>query len=209
MREPEHPSFLTTRSICQRGHKTLYPFLTRKDIKQGLRKACFVLFFLSVTHSIIPARAALAQDQTSSLRNTLIQSVSGIYLTHIPGAFTISAIASKKGLLYRGEISDPTGYVHILSLQGPGKERVIKQKGKARISFVLSPFQKDQVDGFTFETKTDCFTLVVWQSPPKKLPIIHLNGYTPKITKTPLIFCGHNHSVRLEWQGRLPPAKGS
>jgi len=168
-----------------------------------------MIIFLSSICSITPVPTIWAQDQPSSLRSVLIQSVSGIYLTHIPGAFTISVIASQKGLLYRGEISDPTGYVHILSHQGPGNERVSKQKGKSRISFVLSPFQKDQVDGFTFETKTGCFTLVVWQSPPKKLPIIHLNGYTPKITKTPLIFCGHNHSIRLEWQGRLPADKGS
>ncbi|MHB1757513.1 MAG: hypothetical protein ACYCT9_08365 [Leptospirillum sp.] len=187
----------------------MHPFLDRKKISLHLRKISFMVSFLAVFHCLAPAQAVWAGDQPSSLRTTLLQSVSGIYLTHIPGAFTISAIASQKGLLYRGEISDPKGYVHILSLQGPGNERVIKQKGKARISFLLSPFQKDQVDGFTFETKTGCFTLVVWQSPPKKLPIIHLNGYTPKITKTPLIFCGHNHSIRLEWQGRLPSAKGS
>jgi hypothetical protein len=193
----------------QRGHNTLHPFLDRKKIILHLRKVSIMVSFLTVLICLAPAQAVWAGEQPSSLRSTLLQSVSGIYLTHIPGAFTISAIASQKGLLYRGEISDPKGYVHILSLQGPGNERVIKQKGKARISFLLSPFQKDQVDGFTFETKTGCFTLVVWQSPPKKLPIIHLNGYTPKITKTPLVFCGHNHSIRLEWQGRLPSAKGS
>lgn len=204
-----HPSSLTIQSMRQRGHKTLHPFLNRKKISLRLWKISFMFSCLAVFHCLSPAQEVWAGEQPSSLQSTLLQSVSGIYLTHIPGAFTISAIASQKGLLYRGEISDPTGYVHILSLQGARNERVIKQKGKARISFLLSPFQKDQVDGFTFETKTGCFTLVVWQSPPKKLPIIHLNGYTPKITKTPLIFCGHNHSIRLEWQGRLPSAKGS
>ena len=204
-----HPSSLTIQLMRQRGHKTLHPFLDRKKIRLRLRKISSMFSCLAVFHCLSPAQAVWAVEQPASLKSTLLQSVSGIYLTHIPGAFTISAIASQKGLLYRGEISDPTGYVHILSLQGSRNERVIKQKGKARISFLLSPFQKDQVDGFTFETKTGCFTLVVWQSPPKKLPIIHLNGYTPKITKTPLIFCGHNHSIRLEWQGRLPSAKGS
>jgi hypothetical protein len=193
----------------QRGPDTLHPFLNRNKTILYLQKISCTIVFLAILHWLAPAQAVWAGEQPSSLRSTLLQSVSGIYLTHIPGAFTISAIASEKGLLYRGEISDPKGYVHILSLQGPGNERVIKQKGKARISFLLSPFQKDQVDGFTFETKTGCFTLIVWQSPPKKLPIIHLNGYTPKITKTPLVFCGHNHSIRLEWQGRLPSAKGS
>ena len=204
-----HLSSLTIQSMRQRGPDTLHPFLDRNKTILYLRKISCTIVFTAVLHWLAPAQAVWAGEQPSSLRSTLLQSVSGIYLTHIPGAFTISAIASEKGLLYRGEISDPKGYVHILSLQGPGNERVIKQKGKARISFLLSPFQKDQVDGFTFETKTGCFTLIVWQSPPKKLPIIHLNGYTPKITKTPLVFCGHNHSIRLEWQGRLPSAKGS
>ena len=204
-----HLSSLTIQSMRQRGLNTLHPFLAKKKIILHLRKTSFTIFCLAIVHWAAPAQSVWAGEQPSSLQSTLLQSVSGIYLTHIPGAFTISAIASQKGLLYRGEISDPKGYVHILSLQGPGNERVIKKKGKSRISFLLSPFQKDQVDGFTFETKTGCFTLVVWQSPPKKLPIIHLNGYTPKITKTPLVFCGHNHSIRLEWQGRLPSAKGS
>jgi hypothetical protein len=178
-------------------------------LRENLRFIFFMIFFLPSIDAITSVPTLWAEERSPSLRSVLVQSVSGIYLTHIPGAFTISAISAKKGLLYRGEISDPTGYVHILSYQGPGNERVIRQKGKSRISFVLSPFQKDQVDGFTFETQTGCFTLVVWQSPPKKLPIIHLNGYTPKITKTPLVFCGHNHSIRLEWQGHLPSAKGS
>jgi hypothetical protein len=191
----------------QRGTKDLDVSSNKSPLNKNLLVTFFIAFFLSSISLITPESEVWAQETPPSLRDTLIQSVSGIYLTHIPGAFTISAISSQKGLLYRGEISDPTGYVHILSYQGPRNERVIKQKGHSRISFVLSPFQKDQVDGFTFETKTGCFTLVVWQNPPKKLPIIHLNGYTPKITKTPLIFCGHNHSIRLEWQGRLPSKK--
>ncbi len=143
------------------------------------------------------------------MKKVLLESSSGLYLTHIPGAFTISAVSATKGLFYRGEISDPKGYVHLLSTRGPSTERILTQKSKDRISFTLSPLQKDAVDSFTFETKTGCFTLVAWQSPPKKLPMIHLNGYTPNITKTPLIFCGHQHSIRLEWQGRLPSPGGS
>lgn len=161
-----------------------------------------LLFCLFLPFSPIPAMARATGDDV--LLNTLRKDVEGIYLSHIPQAFSLSVIAVRPGILYAGTISDPGGSVRILSKQAPRKEIVLERIAKDKIRFTLAPVQTRSPDTFSFQTRTGCFTLTVWQSPPRKLPLIHLNGYTPPVKKMPVIFCGHGHHVRYEWQGPYP-----
>lgn len=161
-----------------------------------------LLFCLFLPFSPIPAMARATGDDV--LLNTLRKDVEGIYLSHIPQAFSLSVIATRPGILYAGTISDPGGSVRILSKQAPRKEIVLERIARDKIRFTLAPVQTRSPDTFSFQTRTGCFTLTVWQSPPRKLPLIHLNGYTPPVKKMPVIFCGHGHHVRYEWQGPYP-----
>lgn len=159
----------------------------------------FVLILMAAFSSLPPAHA-----KNLDLMNALQRDSEGIYLSHVPHVFSLSAIATRPGVFYSGTISDPGGEVRILSRHSSPKELVIERVSRDRIRFALAPVQKRSPDMFSFQTKTGCFTLLVWQSPPRKLPIIHLNGYTPSIRKMPVIFCGQGLHVRYEWQGPYP-----
>ncbi|MHB1286314.1 MAG: hypothetical protein ACYCYP_07105 [Leptospirales bacterium] len=147
---------------------------------------------------------SLAYAGDNDLPQIIQQDVEGIYLSHIPHVFSLSVIATRPGIFYSGTISDPGGKVRILARHASPKELVLERLSGDRIRFTLAPVQKNTPDMISFQTETDCFTLVVWQGPPKKLPLIHLNGYTPEIRKMPVIFCGQGHHVRYEWQGPYP-----
>ena len=183
------------------GREHMSPSVTRK-FPGHLYRFVPLLFCLFLPFSPIPAMARATGDDV--LLDTLRKDVEGIYLSHIPQAFSLSVIATRPGILYAGTISDPGGSVHILSRQAPRKEIVLERIARDKIRFTLAPVQTRSPDTFSFQTRTGCFTLTVWQSPPRKLPLIHLNGYTPPVKKMPVIFCGHGHHVRYEWQGPYP-----
>jgi hypothetical protein len=139
-----------------------------------------------------------------SLRNAIEKDSEGIYLSHIPGVFSVSVVETRPGQFYSGSITDPGGIVRILARHAPPKDLILEKVSKDRIRFTFAPNQNRYPDMFSFQTQTGCFTLVVWQSPPKTLPLVHMNGYTPPVKKMPAIFCGNGHHVRLEWQGPYP-----
>lgn len=145
-----------------------------------------------------------ARGDSQSIKDAIEKDSEGLYLSHIPGVFSISVIAVRPGQFYSGSISDPGGVVRILMHHAPPKDIVLERVTKDRIRFTLAPSQDKYPDMFSFQTQTGCFTLTVWQSPPKTLPLIHMNGYTPPVKKMPAIFCGNGHHVRLEWQGPYP-----
>ena len=164
--------------------------------------ALFLLVLIQIPN--LPASHARAIKGEDPLQESLQKDAEGVYLSHIPQAFSLSVIAVRPGSFYSGTISDPGGAVRILSRQAPGKEIVLERLSGDRIRFTLAPVQTTAPDTFSFQTRTGCFTLIVWQSPPRRLPLIHLNGYTPPIKKMPVIFCGHGHHIRFEWQGPYP-----
>ncbi|MHB8422106.1 MAG: hypothetical protein ACYDAM_04920 [Leptospirales bacterium] len=161
----------------------------------------WILFFLFLGGlcSLSPADA-----KNLDLLKAVQEDTAGIYLSHIPHVFSLSVISTRPGMFYSGTISDPGGEVRILSRHAPPRELVIERVARDRIRFTLAPVQNKSPDMISFQTKTGCFTLLAWQSPPRKLPIIHLNGYTPSIRKMPVIFCGQGLHVRYEWQGPYP-----
>lgn len=162
-------------------------------------------FFFFVTILCLSAPDSYARTKGGDpLLESLLKDAEGIYLSHIPQAFSLSVIAVRPGTFYSGTISDPGGAVRILSRQAPGKEIVLERLSGDRVRFTLAPVQTTAPDTFSFQTRTGCFTLTVWENPPRHLPLIHLNGYTPPIKKMPVIFCGHGHHVRYEWQGPYP-----
>ncbi|MCL4460354.1 MAG: hypothetical protein M1297_01390 [Nitrospirae bacterium] len=164
-----------------------------------------VLLFLFLIPEFLPVSVSQAREKGGDLLlKTLRKDAEGIYLSHIPQAFSLSVIAVRPGTFYSGTISDPGGAVRILSRQAPRKEIVLERLSKDRIRFSLAPIQVQSPDTFSFQTRTGCFTLIVWQNPPRHLPLIHLNGYTPPVQKMPVIFCGHGHHIRYEWQGPYP-----
>ena len=168
-------------------------------------KTPFFTFFLFLFSLALCLPASYAREKGGDpLLHHLRKDAEGIYLSHIPQAFSLSVIAVRPGTFYSGTISDPGGAVSILSSQSPRKEIVLERLSKDRVRFSLAPVQNTSPDTFSFQTRTGCFTLTVWQSPPRHLPLIHLNGYTPPVRKMPVIFCGHGHHIRYEWQGAYP-----
>ncbi len=147
---------------------------------------------------------AKVQAETLSLKDAIEKDSEGIYLSHIPGVFSISVVEIRPGQFYSGSITDPGGVVRIMARHAPPKDLILEKVSNYRIRFTFAPSQNRYPDMFSFQTQTGCFTLVVWQSPPKTLPLIHMNGYTPPVQKMPAIFCGNGHHVRLEWQGPYP-----
>ncbi len=179
---------------------------TKQDMRISSSTARLLLTFwaaMVLMLSGVPSLSA-AFGKDLDLPGTIQRDTEGIYLSHIPHVFSLSVIATRPGIFYSGTISDPGGKVRILTRHAPPKELVLERVAPDRIRFTLAPVQKDAPDMISFQTETGCFTLLVWQSPPKKLPLIHLNGYTPPIRKMPVIFCGQGHHVRYEWQGPYP-----
>lgn len=145
--------------------------------------------------------------EKGDVTHVLDEDAKGIYLTHIPGVFSLHAVRVETGLSYSGTIRDPGGWVHITRAADPGREMVIERLSRDTIRFLVAPTSLDHVVGFSFETSTGCFTLKARELPSGHHPRIHLNGYGPVVKKFPVIFCGNGPHVRIEWQGPLPPLK--
>ena len=176
-------------------------FLQTLPSSLGLFSSLALLFWL------LPGPALGAEKDTGSLRRVLDEDAKGIYLTHIPGVFSLHAVRVETGLSYSGTIRDPGGWVHMTRAADPDREMVIERLSRDTIRFLVAPTRLDHVVGFSFETSTGCFTLKARELPSGHHPRIHLNGYGPVVKKFPVIFCGNGPHVRIEWQGPLPPQK--
>ncbi len=128
-------------------------------------------FFFFVTILCLSAPDSYARTKGGDpLLESLLKDAEGIYLSHIPQAFSLSVIAVRPGTFYSGTISDPGGAVRILSRQAPGKEIVLERLSRDRVRFTLAPVQTTAPDTFSFQTRTGCFTLTVWENPPRIPP---------------------------------------
>ena len=170
-----------------------------KKVRKFLIMASIGIFLTSAGTGLAKGHA-----ENLSLKDAIEKDSEGIYLSHIPGVFSVSVVEIRPGQFYSGSITDPGGVVRIMARHAPPKDLILEKVSNYRIRFTFAPSQNRYPDMFSFQTQTGCFTLVVWQSPPKTLPLIHMNGYTPPVQKMPAIFCGNGHHVRLEWQGPYP-----
>ncbi|MGC8530102.1 MAG: hypothetical protein ACP5OP_07915 [Leptospirillia bacterium] len=143
----------------------------------------------------------------AGLSRVLTEDAKGIYLTHIPGVFSLHTVMVETGTSYSGTIRDPGGWVHITRASDPRREMVIERLSRDTIRFLVAPTSHNHVVGFSFETSTGCFTLKARELPSGHHPRIHLNGYGPVVKKFPVIFCGNGPHVRVEWQGPFPPLR--
>ena len=183
-------------------HRHLSAFSLARISRGGLCLA-FLLPFL-----LLGAAPGEARDQ-KSLAQVLKEDAKGIYLTHIPGVFSLHAVKVQTGVSYSGTIRDPGGWIHITRAADPKREMVIERLSRDTVRFLVAPTSLTHVVGFSFETSTGCFTLRARELPSGHHPRIHLNGYGPIVKKFPVIFCGNGPHVRIEWQGPLPPLKRS
>ncbi len=180
--------------------KHLFPSSLARIFRRGLFLALLLLPILLEA----PPGEAMEQE---SLARVLQDDAKGIYLTHIPGVFSLHAVKVKTGVSYSGTIRDPGGWVHITRAADPRREMVIERLSRDTVRFLVAPTSLTHVVGFSFETSTGCFTLRARELPSGHHPRIHLNGYGPIVKKFPVIFCGNGPHVRIEWQGPLPPLK--
>ncbi|MEC4684001.1 MAG: hypothetical protein VST70_10070 [Nitrospirota bacterium] len=148
-----------------------------------------------------------ASGDSHSLWKTVKKDSEGLYLTHIPGIFSIHTVRMEPGVAYSGTIRDPGGWVHVTRNHDPGREMVLERLSDDSLRFLIAPSNKHRPVGFSFETSTGCFTLRARQTPTGAIPGIHLNGFGPPVTKLPVIFCGNGPHIRVEWQGPLPKVR--
>jgi hypothetical protein len=145
-----------------------------------------------------------ARGESGSLWKNLQKDSEGLYLTHVPGVFSIHSVRIRPGIAYSGTIRDPGGWIHVTRDHDPDRELVLEILSPDTLRFLIAPSNRHRPVGFSFETSTGCFTLKARQTPNGKHPRIHLNGYGPPVKKYPVIFCGNGAHVRVEWQGPLP-----
>ena len=139
------------------------------------------------------------------LWTTLEKDGEGLYLTHIPGVFSIHAVRVRPGIAYTGTIRDPGGWIHITRNHDPEREMVLERLSRDTLRFLIAPSGKKHAVGFSFETSTGCFTLRARQTPRGIYPRIHLNGFGPPVKDFPVVLCGNGTHVRVEWEGPIPP----
>ena len=180
--------------------------LSPPSLARIFRRGLFLALLLLPILLEAPPGEAMEQE---SLAHVLQDDAKGIYLTHIPGVFSLHAVKVKTGVSYSGTIRDPGGWVHITRAADPRREMVIERLSRDTVRFLVAPTSLTHVVGFSFETSTGCFTLRARELPSGHHPRIHLNGYGPIVKKFPVIFCGNGPHVRIEWQGPLPPLKRS
>ncbi len=172
------------------------------------RSLCARLLPLAATALIaLSSSPGLAADK--SLSRILREDARGLYLTHIPGVFSLHAARVGTGISYSGTIRDPGGWVHLTRAFDPDREMVIERLSRDTLRFLVAPTSHSHVAGFSFETSTGCFTLKAHMLPSGHHPRLHLNGYSPVVKNFPVILCGNGPHVRVEWQGPLPVVKTS
>lgn len=181
--------------------------LNPRTTVQNLLSNWGLLSFLTLLCWLLPGPSQGEAGDQGTLRRVLNDDAKGIYLTHIPGVFSLHTVRVETGTSYSGTIRDPGGWVHITRASDPNREMVIERLSRDTIRFLVAPTSHSHVVGFSFETSTGCFTLKARELPSGEHPRIHLNGYGPVVKKFPVIFCGNGPHVRIEWQGPLPPLK--
>ncbi len=144
---------------------------------------------------------------SSSLWTTLEEDGEGLYLTHIPGVFSIHAVRVRTGIAYTGTIRDPGGWIHVTRNHDAKREMVLERLTRDTLRFLIAPTGKTHAVGFSFETRTGCFTLRARETPNGAFPRVHLNGYGPPVRQYPVVLCGNGTHVRVEWQGPIPPPR--
>jgi hypothetical protein len=151
--------------------------------------------------------AGTARGEESAFWKTMKKDSEGLYLTHIPGVFSIHAIRIRPGVAYSGTLRDPKGWIHVTRNHDPGREMVLERLSPDTLRFLIAPSGQTRPVGFSFETSTGCFTMRARQTPDGKVPLVHLNGYGPPVRTFPVVFCGNGSHVRIEWQGPFPRIK--
>ncbi len=160
---------------------------------------------LTISLALLMGVAPLcAHGSDSSLWKILQEDEEGLYLTHIPGIFSIHAVRVRPGIAYSGTVRDPGGWVHITRHHDPDREMVLEQLTKDTIRFLIAPSGTHHTAGFSFQTSTGCFTLRARGTPQGEFVRVHLNGYGPPVRKYPVVLCGTGAHVRVEWQGPIP-----
>lgn len=159
--------------------------------------------FLAAVSLCLGSRVVLA-DPASALWDQMKKDSEGLYLTHIPEVFSIHSIRVFPGIAYAGTVRDPGGWVHVTRNHDPNRDMVLEQIAPDTLRFLIAPSDRRHPAGFSFATRTGCFTLRARQTPSGRHPRIHLNGYGPQIKAFPIVFCGNGPHVRVEWQGPLP-----
>ncbi len=164
-----------------------------------------LLLLATAASIVLSSSPGLAADK--SLSPLLREDAMGLYLTHIPGVFSLHAARVGTGISYSGTIRDPGGWVHLTRAHDPEREMVIERLSRDTLRFLVAPTSRSHVTGFSFETSTGCFTLKARVLPSGRYPRLHLNGYAPVVKNFPVILCGNGSHVRIEWQGPLPVIK--
>ena len=174
--------------------------LSPKFVLSGI----LLLGLLSPQWLCAPQGALGVESPSRSLWKTLQKDGEGLYLTHIPGVFSIHAVRIRPGIAYSGTIRDPGGWIHLTRNHDPKREMVLDRLSKDTLRFLIAPSGRHHAVGFSFETSTGCFTLTSTQTPKGQMTRLHLNGYAPPIQKFPVVLCGNGNHVRIEWQGPIP-----